>query len=459
MSEADSNQTAISLKSRARIAILVVAFLGWFFGGVQISITNLAMRSSAIDLMDEVGWIDSVRFAELTVASGSGTLDDEDRLQLDSWNGKVTQWYAWFQCAFLFGAALGGFLFGRLGDSIGRTRALAVSILCFSALTGAACFAQNPVQLLLLRFLACLGIGGTWPNGVSLVSEAWRDTARPIVASAIGMAGNLGIFGMSTLAAHVEVTPESWRWVMIVGATPVVLAAVIWRFIPESPNWLASRRTAGSEPKAKTPTRSIEIFSTSYRGITFIGIALATIPLIGGWGSANWMIPWADEAGAMSENSNPFLKAHVGQARAITSIIGSLLGGWLACTIGRRTCYFLTSLGALLVAQYAFWFTTPIDRDFLIWVAVLGFFNGVYFGWLPFFLPELFPTRLRATGTGVTFNFGRILTAITIFLTGAMFNLFQGDYAQIGRVTSLIFLLGLIVIPFAPDTSKRDLTL
>lgn len=445
--------------SRARFAILVVAFLGWFFGGVQISITNLAMRSAAISLMGDAGWIDSGRFNDLTVASGSGTLSEDDRAQLDSWNGKVTQWYAWFQCAFLFGAATGGFLFGRLGDLYGRTRALACSILCFSALTGAACFAQDPVQLLVLRFLACLGIGGTWPNGVALVSEAWRDTHRPLVSSVIGMSANLGIFAMSTLAAHSEVTPESWRWVMIVGASPVVLAVVIWRFIPESPNWLASRQDKDSEPKAKSGKTSFEIFSTPYRGITLIGIALATIPLIGGWGSANWMVPWADEIGAMSEDSNPFLKAHVGQARAITSIIGSLLGGWLAITIGRRTCYFLNSLGALTVAQYAFWFTTPNDPDFLVWVAVLGFFNGVYFGWLPFFLPELFPTRIRATGAGVTFNFGRILTAITIFLTGAMYNLFQGDYAQIGRATSLIFLLGMIVILFAPDTSKRDLTL
>ena len=130
----------------------------------------------------------------------------------------------------------------------------------------------------------------------------------------------------------------------------------------------------------------------------------------------------------------------------------------MAATVGgRRRTYFLTSLGALLVAQYAFWFTTPTDAGFLIWVAALGFFNGIYFGWLPFCLPELFETRIRATGAGVSFNFGRILTAVTIFMTGLMKEYFHGDYAQIGRVTSVVFVLGMALVLFMPDTSKRDM--
>ena len=100
---------------------------------------------------------------------------------------------------------------------------------------------------------------------------------------------------------------------------------------------------------------------------------------------------------------------------------------------------------------------TPHDGSFLFWVAVLGFFNGVYFGWLPFFLPELFPSRLRSTGTGVSFNGGRIFTEATLFLSGAMIHVFDGDYAKIGRATSLIFALGVLVIFVTPDTSKSEL--
>jgi MFS family permease len=169
------------------------------------------------------------------------------------------------------------------------------------------------------------------------------------------------------------------------------------------------------------------------------------------------MIPWADEAGEQADPPDPHLKARVGQARAFTGTIGSLLGGWIASFFGRRCSYFVVSLAALLIAQYAFWFTVPTDGSFLWLVAALGFFSGIYFGWLPLFLPELFPTKARSTGAGVSFNFGRILTAVTIFATGALIDLFAGDYAAIGRVTSLIFAAGMIVILLAPDTSKTQL--
>ena len=433
--------------------MVIVAVVAWFFGGVQISITNLALRSAAVGLMGDAGWIDEIRYNELMVQSRTEALSDGDQAQLATWNTMATKWYAWFQCAFLFGAAGGGFVFGRLGDLLGRTKALALSVCVFSVFTGLSYFVMDPFQLLVLRFIACLGIGGTWPNGVALVTEAFSKIAGPIMASLIGMAGNVGIFAMSSLATRVEVTPDSWRWVMLVGGIPIFLAVIVWFFIPESPSWLASSKKDAESAKKGN---SMEVFRPPYGRITLIGIALATIPLIGGWGSANWMMPWADEAGSMAETPDPFLKARVGQARALTSIVGSFLAGWISLRVGRRLTYFMTSVGALLVAQYAFWFTQPLDGDFLIWVALLGFFNGIYFGWLPFFLPELFPTRIRATGAGVSFNFGRILTALTIFFTGTLITWFNGDYARIGQITSFVFALGMVCILFAPDTSKRE---
>ena len=99
----------------------------------------------------------------------------------------------------------------------------------------------------------------------------------------------------------------------------------------------------------------------------------------------------------------------------------------------------------------------PTDPSFLFWAGVLGFVSGIYFGWLPLCLPELFPTRVRSTGAGVSFNFGRIVTAVTLFTVGALMHLFAGDYARIGRVTSLLFILGMIGIWFVPDTGERQL--
>ena len=169
------------------------------------------------------------------------------------------------------------------------------------------------------------------------------------------------------------------------------------------------------------------------------------------------MVPWAEEAGAVATPPNPTLKANVQQARSLTGIVGSFLGGWVGSLLGRRRAYAIISVACLACAQYAFWFVVPTDRSFLFWVGAIGFFSGIYFGWLPLFLPELFPTRVRSTGAGVSFNFGRILTAVTIFGTGLLMSYFEGSYARIGRITSLCFALGVIVIFFAPDTSQRQL--
>ena len=169
------------------------------------------------------------------------------------------------------------------------------------------------------------------------------------------------------------------------------------------------------------------------------------------------MVPWSAEAGQAVDPPDPFLKAKVNQSRALTGIVGSLLGGWIASTLGRRNTYLLASVGALFTSQYIFLFLYPTDFSFLWWVSALGFFNGIYFGWLPYCLPELFPTRARSAGAGVSFNFGRILTAITVFATGTLTQVFGGDYARIGRVTSLIFAVGIVAIWFVPFNSKQNL--
>lgn len=447
--------------------VLVVAFLGWLCSGAHMSITQLAGQPAALDLLDRVGSLDRKQYQLLNERAASqkttgqaapgGALNDSERQQLDHGKTVIAQWFAWFQCAFLFGAASGGLIFGALGDRIGRSKAMALSILMYSSMAGACSFAQAPWQLLVLWFLACTGTGGMWPNGVSLVAEAWSDWSRPLVSGVIGTAANIGLFLMSTLAAKKAVTPDDWRWMMVVGATPIVLGLFALFAVPESPRWLALRDTKRLQGRSSTDRSSTsEVFRPPLLGITLIGILLATIPLLGGWGSANWMIPWAADASESAAVPDPFLKAQVAQARAVTGIFGSFVGGWMASLVGRRRSYFLISLGALAISQYMFWCLVPTDPQFLAWVAILGFVSGLYFGWLPLFLPELFPTRVRSTGAGVSFNFGRIATAITIFATGALTQVFGGDYARIGQVTSLIFVVGLVVIWFAPDTTKSQ---
>jgi len=417
-----------SLSLNSRITILVVAFLGWFFGGMQIGMTNL-INDATKYLIIESGWSDKLNPGQL--------------------NNLISNWWAYQQCAFLFGAAAGGYIFGKLGDRIGRTRTLAISILWFSALTGIAYFVKDPLQLLCIRFLACLGIGGCWPNGVALVSETWSKIARPVMASLIGMAGNIGIFTFATMMARNPADADSFRSVFLIGAYSAPLGLIILFFVKESPTWIASQNQGTEEETKKLISPSV--FKKPYLGITLIGIILATVPLLGGWGCFAWIIPWASEVGS------PELKAQILQTRSIASIIGSGLAAIIALKIGRRSCYFVSCLFALIISQYIFWFASPTDPNFLVFVILWGFFNGIFFGWLPFFLPELFETKVRATGAGVSFNYGRILTAATIFLTPWLKAMFDGNHAQVGQITSLIFILGMIAVTLAPDTSKRDM--
>jgi len=416
-SATDSNG---QLSPGGRYMILITAFLGWMFAGTVMVIIPLVGRPATISM---------------------GITDEK----------LVGQWFSWYICAFLLGAAAGGLLFGWLGDRIGRAKAMGLSILWYSLVTGLTYWVQSPWQLAALRFVACMGVGGMWPNGVALASEAWSDVSRPLLAGLIGTSANLGFMLLALVAIYVPITPDDWRWVFAFGAAPIPLGLFVLAFLPESPRWLASSH---ANTTASDHIQVMEVFRPPLLSVTLIGICLGMIPLLGNWGGANWLVPWADRVGG---EADPYLKSWTQWTRSGGAAIGSLLGGWLASLFGRRSTYFAISLCSLAVSAYLFRFVTPLDPEFLTWVFILGFFGTIFFGWLPLYLPELFPTRVRATGTGVTFNFGRIIAAFGVVGAGSLMMAFNGDYAKVGQITSLIYLLGMIVICLAPDTSSRQL--
>jgi hypothetical protein len=207
---------------------------------------------------------------------------------------------------------------------------------------------------------------------------------------------------------------------------------------------------------------------------TAIGICLGAIPVIGTAANANWIVPWADQAASATANTaengsaarpgksapvkssgDPRSKALTQISRSGGAIFGSLLGGWIASLVGRRLAYFLISLASFLTSTYIYNFLTPESGWFQHFAFLLGFVGVTYFGWLPLYLPELFPTRVRSTGTGVTFNSGRILAAASVLGAGVLAGWFHGDYARVGTFTGLIYVVGMVVICFAPDTTKN----
>jgi SHS family sialic acid transporter-like MFS transporter len=147
-----------------------------------------------------------------------------------------------------------------------------------------------------------------------------------------------------------------------------------------------------------------------------------------------------------------------GMMRSGGATIGGLLGGWLASVLGRRLTYFLISISSLCLGEYIYLMLTPTDPSFWPMVFLLGVVSTLFFGLLPLYLPELFPTHARSTGAGVSFNFGRILTAAGVLAAGWITFALGDDYGRAGTITTLAFGVGAIVILFAPDTTKQKLS-
>lgn len=412
--------TAPPLGKRARLIVLLAAFVGLLFDGWELGLMPIASLSVTEDLLGG-------RFTDALAGL----------------------WFARLTASMMLGAAFGGIWFGQLGDRIGRTRAMGISILFYSVFAGAGALVTSLEQMLVLRFLVGLGIGGMWPNGVALVSESWPDVSRPVVAGIVGAGLNTGILMLASIARFWHITPESWRWVFGFSALPALLGVASLCWIPESPKWLGSR---GATAAAATPLR--ELLRPPLLRITLIGIILGSIPMVGAWAASKWMIPWADKVGG---NVQPGYKAVTQGYWAFGAVLGSFFGAQLASLLGRRRAYFLISLGSTLLTCGLFLFSAPLRGGFLWVVFAQGFVATLFFGWLPLYLPEVFPTRVRATGSGVAYNVGRFATAVGVFTAGALATAFGGDFAKVGAATGLIYALGMVVIWWAPDTSSKTL--
>lgn len=411
------------LSSRGRFAVLCAAFGALLFDGFELGLMPLASLSVSQDILGE---------------DYRATLGGD--------------WFARYTAALMLGAAIGGILLGSLGDRIGRARAMGVSILFYSVFAGMGAWVKTQEQMLLLRFFVGLGVGGVWPNAVALVSECWPDKARPTVAGLMGAAINAGILLLSQVAQFWPVRADSWRWLFKLAAAPALLGLIVIFLLPESPAWLASRQNKQGK-KPATPLR--ELFQRPLLRITLVGIMLGSIPLVGAWAASKWMIPWADKVGGATQLD---YKAMTQGWWAFGAILGSLTGAQIAILLGRRRSYFLISLGSLVLTLAMFQLTAPLRASFFPIVFAQGFVATLFFGWLPLYLPELFPTHVRATGSGISYNVGRFATAAGVLAAGALFNAFGGNYATVGSFAALIYGLGMIAIWIAPDTSAKSLT-
>lgn len=404
--------------SKSFAMTLTAAFLGWLLDGFEIGLFPVVARPALQDMLGSAG------------------------------EGEVGLWMGRITAAFLVGAALGGALFGWLGDRVGRVRAMSWSVLCYSLFSAAGFWASAPHHLAWVRFIAALGMGGEWALGVALVMESWPDRFRPWLAAAIGAASNLGMLLVGALAKHFPVTPDSWRWLFLVGAAPAGLTLFIRMFVPESTRW---KRAA--ESAAHPPMQLAQIFRPPLLRVTLLGVCLSSVALIGTWGSVQWIPSWADQ---ITGGKIPTAKADVQMISSLMAAVGAILGPVLLSRIKRRTAYAILCASSLAACVWLFRFPSPWGPVFLIKTGITAFTTAAFYGFFPLYFPELFPTITRATGQGICYNSGRIVAAAGAVLSGQLVS-FLGGYAQMGATISLIYGAGILLALTAPETHGKPL--
>jgi MFS family permease len=377
-------------------------------------------------------------------------------------------WTGVLSALLLIGWAIGGILFGRLADGWGRTRVLMLTMLLYSFGTAASAFAPNMAVLVLCRIVASLGIGGEWAAGASMVAEVVPEHRRVEAGALLYTAAPLGLLlaGQVTWLVQGYALPGnpewSWRIVFLCGLFPAGIAIAVRWFVKEPERWARVANVA-------RPAFA-ELFTPALRRNTMSGLAMALVALTMWW-SCNAFIPVIANGLAEVEGASRGLgskelvelkeawKALSTNAFNAGGLLGTLLTIPVSKWFGRRTMfavYFLGSAAALLAA-----FAQDLSPYVRLWMYFpIGLTVFGVFGSFTYYLPELFPTRLRSSGAGLCYNAGRLLAAFGPFAVGAIASRSTDALPAALAVLAWVAvapLVGLVLLPFIVETKDRPL--
>jgi MFS family permease len=344
-------------------------------------------------------------------------------------------------------SAVGGLVFGVVADKLGRTRALTLSILLYSVFTFACGFAQTVWQFATFRILLGLGMGGEWASGATLVSETWPEKHRGKALGIMQSCWAIG-YGLAAIVVALVLPTFGWRAVFFVGILPALFTLWIRRSVKEPEMWLNRASAAGEAGKAgpekkKFPLR-LAIFLTAMNAATMFA-----------WWGLNLWVP--------SYLSSPTTEGGVGLSTTTMSMfivamqVGMWLGyvsfGFIADKFGRRPTY----VTYLLVAAFLVWYYGFAREPWILLVLgpFVAFFGTGYFSGFGAVASEIFPTSIRATALGVTYNSGRLLSAIAPFLVGTMVQ--SRGYGAAFTMTSIFFIIAAALWLGIPETKGRKM--
>jgi MFS family permease len=406
--------------SRYQILVLVIAWLGWIFDSMDSTIYNLVLTPALRELLGTRGTPENI-----------------------GWYGGI------ILAIFLVGWAVGGVVFGVLADKLGRARTLVITILIYALFTALAGFAHTWWQLAIYRFVTALGIGGEWAAGATLVAEVWPESLRVKGAGLLQSAWGAGYFlaaGVGALLSH-----RSWRVMFFVGLAPALVALFARLKVREPECWHRARQ-------AGEPYSVLELFRPEHRRDTAVGAALALVAVFGLWGATNWTPSFIREL-LGPRRLDPSRLTQLTSYAVMSLNAGSIAGYFafppLAERIGRRLAFLVMLAGSALALPATFLAGWSYSAVLLV-LPALGFFTNGIFSGFPVYLPELFPTRIRATGAGFCFNAGRLLAASGPFLTGVLI-VHLGTFARALSSVAVIYIFGMAILLFARETRGQAL--
>lgn len=382
---------------------------------------------------------------------------------------------------FLIGWGVGGLIFGALGDRYGRAKMLTITVLIYSACTGMSYFSRTYFDFALARFLTGIGVGGVFGLAVALIAETLSNEAR---SGALGWlqilstVGNLSAGGVLTIISSLEAQgviaeDRGWRWMFLVGALPALLVVFTMTKLREPEPWLKAK-AEGRLPKGSILAPYYDLLREKrWRKNLIIGALISSAGVIGLWAIAEYAIDLQSKVfrehfiqEGISEAEIP-AKVSSAKATAYTlQMIGAAIGMWFmtkTCIVfGRKPAFAIWYLGAFLVTLYVYWtMSSPTDAYWmmpLMWFFQLGVFAG-----FAIYLPEIFPSRVRSTGTSFCYNLGRFAAAGGSFFSAKLAtDVFRSDVPGLqeryaAMTMCAIFLIALFTLPFAPETKDQPL--
>lgn len=344
---------------------------------------------------------------------------------------------AYLGSAFLYGWTIGGLLLGVVSDKIGRVKAFALSAGLCGLFTFLVVFVPNWQTLMVYRFLTGMGVGGILLISTVYIAEIWQENTRPVAVGILAVAFPIGIVltgGLNVFFAH-------WRDAFWLGILPVILSLVAFFFLPESTRWRQSKRTDYQSTG--------NIFSPENRRNTLIGSFTFGSVLVGLWGLFSWIPTWIQSlltgtSDGQKERGLTMMLLGIG------GIIGGSFSGFLIKKLGTRHTLMLTFLGCIVASGLLFLTNSTFSPIIYAETAFLSLFFGISQGALSSYIPELFPTNIRATATGFCFNIGRFFTATAVFFVGTLVSLL-GGFSNALLVFSVTFLVAFTTVYLSRD--------